>query len=41
MRPVGESREVELKGYENKVKVWQISSKGIEETPLEETDAQI
>ena len=40
MRPHGKSREVELKGYENKVKVWQISSIDIENTLLEngETD---
>lgn len=41
MRPAGNSREVELKGYESKVKVWQISSEGIEETPLEDRNVQV
>jgi adenylate cyclase len=41
MRPDGKSREVELKGYENKVKVWQISSIDIENTQLENGDADV
>lgn len=41
MRPTGESREVELKGYENKVKVWQISSEGIKETELDNGEKHV
>lgn len=41
MRPNGKSREVELKGYENKVKVWQISSMDIENTQFENGEADV
>ena len=41
MRPDGKSREVELKGYENKVKVWQISSIYIENTQTENGDTDV
>ena len=41
MRPDGQSREVELKGYDNKVKVWQITSEGIEKTQLDNGDTNV
>jgi len=41
MRPDGQSREVELKGYDNKVKVWQISCEGIENTKVENGDPDV